>query len=145
MSCSPPSYYVIATLTPAGSHADGVACSIYLAPSAIPNAGLGTFTAADIAEGQPIGSPEIIHNVIDLSLHQSPAVADNCGVSDYEWLGSDYQAQVEGRRVLTLFPGLGAAINSHPGLYNTIGGMPSQPTSSVLVASEEQEEGRESS
>ena len=126
----------------AGGDADsGVACSIYLAPSAIPNAGLGTFTAVDIAEGQPIGSPEIIHNVIDLSLHQSPAVADSCGVSDYEWLGSDYQAQVEGRRVLTLFPGLGAAINSHPGLYNTIGGMPSQPTSSVLVASEEQEEG----
>ena len=90
----------------------------------------------EIAEGQPIGSPEIVHNIIDLSLHQSPDVADRCGMSDYEWLGSDYQAQVEGRRVLTLFPGLGAAINSHPGLHNAIGGMPSQLTSSARVASD---------
>lgn len=111
-------------------------CTLYLAPSAIPNAGLGTFTAVEIAEGQPIGSPEIVHNIIDLSLHQSPDVADRCGISDYEWLGSDYQAQVEGRRVLTLFPGLGAAINSHPGLHNAIGGMPSQLTSSARVASD---------
>ena len=118
----------------------GAACTLYLAPSAIPNAGLGTFTATEIAEGQPIGSPEIVHNVIDLSLHQSPAVADSSGVSDYEWLGSDFQAQVEGRRVYTLFPGLGATINSHPGLHNAIGGMPSQLTSSAPVASDEQQE-----
>ena len=43
-------------------------CTLYLAPSAIPNAGLGTFTAVEIAEGQPIGSPEIVHNIIDLAL-----------------------------------------------------------------------------
>lgn len=116
----------------------GGRCTIYLAPSAIPNAGLGTFTAVEIAEGQSIGSPEIVHNIIDLSLQQSPDVADRCGMSDYEWLGSDYQAQVEGRRVLTLFPGLGAAINSHPGLHNTIGGMPLKLTSSARVASDKQ-------
>ena len=111
-------------------------CSLYLAPSSIEGAGLGTFTAKDIRAGQQVGPAEIVHNVFDLPLHQSPAISDECNLSDYDWLGEDYQAQTEARRVLSLIPGCGAAINSHPGLHNTIGGMPSALTSSETVADE---------
>jgi len=111
-------------------------CSLYLAPSSIEGAGLGTFTAKDIGAGQQVGPAEIVHNVFDLPLHQSPAIADECNLSDYDWIGEDYQAQTEARRVLSLIPGCGAAINSHPGLHNTIGGMPSVLTSSATVAHE---------
>ena len=79
-------------------------CSLYLAPSSIEGAGLGTFTAKEIAAGQQIGEAEIVHNVFDLPLHQSPAISDECNISDYDWLGDDYQAQTEARRVLSLVP-----------------------------------------
>ena len=40
-------------------------CSLFMAPSTIPGAGWGVFTAVDIAEGESIGEPESIIPVID--------------------------------------------------------------------------------
>jgi len=40
-------------------------CSLYMAPSTIPNAGYGVYTAVDIQEGETIGEPDLIIPVLD--------------------------------------------------------------------------------
>ena len=109
-------------------------CKLYLALSSIEDAGIGMFTATDIDQDGEIGSPELVHQLFDLATHATPKLSDASTLSDCTWEADDYHGHFEARRVLSVIPGLGSAINSHPTLYNTLGGMPESTFSSTIVA-----------
>ena len=44
-------------------------CKLYIAPSTIPNAGLGIFTAVPVAKDEYIGYGDVILPIIDLEWH----------------------------------------------------------------------------
>eukprot|EP00957_Ditylum_brightwellii_P097520 7426904-Ditylum_brightwellii.AAC.1 len=86
-------------------------CGLYMAESAIPNSGLGTYTAVDIPSGQTITS-EI---VINLSNYKAP----NDIIDSYSWNHKRTRSQYEADVIESVVPGLGALVNCHPGLINT--------------------------
>ena len=44
-------------------------CRLFMAPSTIPNAGIGVFTAVDLQEGESVGYPDLAIPVTDLDWH----------------------------------------------------------------------------
>ena len=44
-------------------------CTLFMAPSTIPNAGIGVFTAVDIKEGENVGYPDLAIPVTDVDWH----------------------------------------------------------------------------
>ena len=44
-------------------------CKLFMAPSTIPNAGIGVFTAVDVKEGEQLGYPDLAIPVTDVDWH----------------------------------------------------------------------------
>ena len=44
-------------------------CTLFMAPSTIPNAGIGVFTAVDVKEGENVGYPDLAIPVTDVDWH----------------------------------------------------------------------------
>eukprot|EP00957_Ditylum_brightwellii_P143706 10948367-Ditylum_brightwellii.AAC.1 len=86
-------------------------CGLYMAESAIPNSGLGMYTAVDIPSGHTI-SPEIVINLAD---YKEPEDI----IDSYSWHHRNTRSTHEADSIESLVPGVGALANSHPGLVNT--------------------------
>lgn len=94
-------------------------CSIYIAPSTIPNAGLGIFTAKPLRDGDVIGYGDVLIPIVDFDLHTKGNFTWMLG--EYAWEGSSCGITRESIRhdgVMGLGPGLDGAINCHLALIN---------------------------
>jgi hypothetical protein len=95
-------------------------CSLFIAPSTIPNAGLGIFTARPLEKGDTIGNGDLIIPIYDADLyHQNLGL--NWMIDDYTWDGGATGTWRESERtdgVSAYGPGLDAAINCHAALIN---------------------------
>lgn len=108
-------------------------CSLYMAPSSIPGAGIGIFTGVERQEGDVVGKGDIILPLSDLSFHFS-ANANYRGAvhydptRDYVWaggqMGVQFESAAEGTGVSAFVPGLDCVINCHLGLLNVRSGDP---------------------
>ena len=120
MACSPPD-------------TEAHQCGLYLAPSTIPGAGLGVFTAHERNPGDPIHSHgEVCIPVIDLHLH-SP---DLQPFMDYYWSGDNLGLYGESNRTDHLYAfclGLDAAANCHLALNNVFKAIPKYDDGSVTM------------
>ena len=93
-------------------------CSLYLAPSTIPNTGFGVFTTKAFKEGSIILSPDapgVI--VIDLESNQPDRNSPNWGHYNY-WWGTDEEADYEAVECSSVIVTLGSLPNSHLYLRN---------------------------
>ena len=77
-------------------------CSLYLAASSIPDAGLGTYAGVARDIGDEIAPPEPAHMVLDLLYHAGAAAANTALMSNYEWEASDCLGDMEARKAHTL-------------------------------------------
>ena len=66
-------FAVLLTYAPAMSHGETTrpadTCTLFMAPSTIPNAGIGVFTAVDVKEGENVGYPDLAIPVTDVDWH----------------------------------------------------------------------------
>lgn len=110
------------------------ACSLYIAESTIPGAGLGMFTGIKRKVNEILWPGDVVNPVVDRKYHQTvlgPDTYKSDDVSlnpleDYEWLGGAMGVQhetahpyVRPRFIHAFAPGFTAVLNSHPALYNT--------------------------
>ncbi|GAX21693.1 hypothetical protein FisN_29Hh134 [Fistulifera solaris] len=111
------------------SSTDDDSCGLYLAESAIPNSGLGMFTAKSIAHNERIFYGEIVCNIEDFEenmrlrrqfLSRSNKNTPSWLLDSYYWSPSNALAEFEAEEVSSVIPGLGMLANSHPGLVNAI-------------------------
>ena len=102
-------------------------CTLYLAESSIPGAGLGIFTAIDKEEGDIVGNGDVIIPVIDFLWHMSADYRFDASyhfdpLANYVWDGREFGLQFETAMVQVgisaMAPGLDCAINCHLGLIN---------------------------
>ena len=110
-------------------------CSLYLAPSTIPNSGLGMYTAVDLDQGDNIGPADIIVPMINIEWHndntykgwdnpESRTNGFHFLYENYVWMASAVDMMHEAERVHVMSHGFGALANSLPGLVNLDEGMP---------------------
>lgn len=99
-------------------------CGMYVAESAIPNAGWGMYTAIPIRKGDRIGPLDVVVQVSDYDEHMQ--TRDRLGEGLPRWLMNEYywnprfgDAGYEADDVMTIIPGLGMLANSHTGLVNS--------------------------
>ena len=102
-------------------------CSLYMAESTIPGAGLGIFTATERFVGDHIGQGDVLLPVVDVAYHfrarathPDDYLYDYFG--DYIWWGPEMGMQQEtshpSEHVSAFCPGLDAAINCNLALIN---------------------------
>lgn len=84
-------------------------CTLYLAPSSIPNAGYGIYTAIPVEAGDEVGRPDVCHAAVNLHSSQ---------INNYCWEGSSQETEREGEEVSNLIPGPGMSCNGHYALDN---------------------------
>lgn len=109
-------------------------CSLYIAESTIPGAGLGMFSGIERKAKDKLWQGDIVNPVVDRKYHQmvlGPETHKSDDVSlnpleDYEWLGAAMGLQHETahpyvwpRFIHAFAPGFTAVINSHPALFNS--------------------------
>ena len=115
-------------------------CSLYMAESTIPGAGLGIFSGIDRQEGNIVGNGDVMFPIVDLSYHLQGLrrkIAETILVDDvdpylldpmhdYIWFGPEMGMEqetshpfIETEYVSAFAPGLDAAINCHLALTNT--------------------------
>lgn len=91
-------------------------CSLYMAESSIPNAGLGIFAGRAFFEEEPVDpSPQVVIPLIDLE--NSPLYTGSV-LANYPWAGWSQGAHFEAVASTVLYPNLGMLANSHLGLAN---------------------------
>ena len=113
-----------------GPHSDDIIeCTLYIAESTIPNAGLGTFTSIPRRLGDPLGMGDVCFPYFRKGGGHSLA-PPGCStttqrrtdlISDYVWDGSlmgMFRDEPMQNDVLALCPGLGCVVNSHAALIN---------------------------
>jgi hypothetical protein len=102
-------------------------CGLFMAESAIPNSGLGMFTAVEMGNSKQIFSGEIVIQVQDYSLnrklrhwlHETNKTEEPKWLLDsYFWNAETTLGEFEARRIYSIVPALGMLANSHPGLVN---------------------------
>ncbi|GAX24545.1 hypothetical protein FisN_4Hh064 [Fistulifera solaris] len=108
-------------------------CSLYIAESTIPGAGLGMFTGVARKAKEVIWPGDVVNPVVDRKYHQmvlGPETYKSEDVSlnpleDYEWLGGAMGIQHETahpyvwpRFIHAFAPGFTSVLNSHPALFN---------------------------
>jgi hypothetical protein len=109
-------------------------CGLYMAPSGIPNAGLGIFCGhrAMPAESVVGGSTDVViqiddfleHNqlrtwfdgFLEIQLQDAPLGT----MSDYLWNGDETLGHLDAVDIMSSVPGPGMLGNSHPGLVNAV-------------------------
>ena len=95
-------------------------CTLYIAPSTIPNAGLGTYTATSRKIGDSLGEGDLCIPYIDLNGHLSLEYIQDPFI-DHVWQGFSmgmFRDNPRGGTMAGLCLGLGAAVNSHAALIN---------------------------
>lgn len=98
-------------------------CDLFLAPSAIPNAGWGLFTGRALATGEPIGPSDVAVHVYDYYEHfsetrKSAEKLKHWPLTDY-WYNAAVTGYIfEAEQVHALLPGIGMLTNSFPTLAN---------------------------
>ena len=96
---------------------DDVSCSVFFAPSSLPNAaGLGLYAARDFALGESIGPLSIAIPWIDDGRNRSRLV------NDFLWDSAGIGGFGEASSVNLFLPGAPALIQSHTGLENGTSG-----------------------
>ena len=101
-------------------------CSLYLAKSTIPNAGLGVFAAQDFRIGDVIGNPSIGIPVVDFLLENdanestTTTTTTTLGgvLNEYLWDASGIGGFGEALDVQLFLPGVASLINHHSALDN---------------------------
>jgi hypothetical protein len=97
-------------------------CSLYMAESTIPGAGLGLFTATSRNIGDSLHNDEVYIPILDLAWHQGKKPGDFFDTTaTYIWSVDDLAIQNEAAwtaGVSGYWPGWGAAINCHFGILN---------------------------
>ncbi|GFH52228.1 hypothetical protein CTEN210_08704 [Chaetoceros tenuissimus] len=92
-------------------------CSLFMAESSIPNAGLGMFAGKDFGEKELVDpSPQAIIPLIDIN--ENTHLYSGSVLSNYPWSAWTQGADFESRKTDVLFPSLGMLANSHLGLKN---------------------------
>ncbi|KAL3804966.1 hypothetical protein ACHAWO_012539 [Cyclotella atomus] len=104
------------------SYDDPQKCTTYLAPSSIPNAGLGIFTTIPYDVNSPIGQSEIGILIHDIFQHYPDSDTTKDLFKNYVW-EANYVSMGpwEATHGSTMVPGLGMMTNDHPGLTNVRG------------------------
>ncbi|EEC49901.1 predicted protein [Phaeodactylum tricornutum CCAP 1055/1] len=107
---------------------DNELCNLFMAESAIPNAGLGMFTARRLDKGELISSGDVVLQIEDADLNKNLRFWRQ-GITDideppwllenYFWNPSNTFGSFEAHDVESIVPGLGMLANSHPGLVNS--------------------------
>ena len=122
-------------------------CSLYMAESTIPGAGLGIFTGVERLVNETIGTGDVMFPLVDVAyhmqvlgtkiLHHHPDIVTN-PTMDYIWFGPEMGMQQETAHpyvqvefVSAFAPGLDAAINCHLGLPNVEKTMPIYDTAGL--------------
>ena len=95
-------------------------CTLYIAESTIPNAGLGIFTTKPYNVNQPIGNPDLCLPYVLSDWKYSFTLS----MDDYAWQGHAMGMQREAFRTSALCPGLGSLVNCHIPLINPCRGLP---------------------
>jgi hypothetical protein len=96
-------------------------CELYLAPSTIPNAGLGIFTGVERQKGDFVGSGDVCIPILDLEWHAAGDPSFVNPFADYVWFGDALgmaQEVSEFESATAYWPGLDAAVNCHAALVN---------------------------
>lgn len=94
-------------------------CSLYIAPSTIPNAGLGIFTTAALEVGDRVGNDDLMIPIVDADLYMGEKFS--WMIDDYTWVGTSSGLGRESQRqngVNGFGPGLDSAINCNLALLN---------------------------
>lgn len=107
---------------------DDSKCTLYLAPSTLPLAGLGIFTTVPKKEGEEVGRGDVFlplfeldwHNELMLKYEDDPSFHYFNPFSDYVWNGDSMGmgTEVESTDLGVMAPGLDAAINCNLALIN---------------------------
>jgi len=98
---------------------DPVQCTIYLAPSSIPNSGLGMYTTVPYRKGQTFPIPEIAILFQDPAQHDILQKFHANLLSQYPWAAQVVtNGHLEVHSGESMVPGLGMLANSHLGLVN---------------------------
>ena len=105
---------------PSFNHDDPQECTLYIAESSIPNAGLGIYTTIPYNRDEQIGHSEIGILLHDLQQHYPSANKEKDMFMNYFWsarnlAGGEFECTGIGS---TMIPGIGMLINDHPGLRN---------------------------
>ena len=103
-------------------------CGLFLAESAIPNSGLGMYTAKGFDNAERLFHGEVVIQVEDYEVNMKLARWYHGDFSDtplnywlldsYYWHSHTSVGQFEGQSIFSIIPGLGMLANSHPGLIN---------------------------
>jgi len=107
-------------------------CTLYLAKSTIPGAGLGIFTGTELRPGDSIGFGDVVIPLIDVWYHlmvskdYEPDDTYGSGsldpTAEYSWTGVEIGMALEGtdahEHATAFAPGLDAATNCHLGVIN---------------------------
>ncbi|KAL7468186.1 hypothetical protein ACHAXS_008404, partial [Conticribra weissflogii] len=94
-------------------------CTIYLAPSSIPDSGLGMYTAVPYQKGQTFPIPEIAILLQDPAQHDVLQKFHSNLLSQYPWAAQVLtNGHLEVHSGEAMVPGLGMLANSHLGLVN---------------------------
>ncbi|KAL7558649.1 hypothetical protein ACA910_010025 [Epithemia clementina (nom. ined.)] len=94
-------------------------CTLYIAESTIPNAGLGTFTVTPRIFGESLGAGDLCIPYLDLAWHY-PKQFFYDPFADYVWMGNQMGMAREdpGSSIVAFCTGLGSIVNSHSALIN---------------------------
>jgi hypothetical protein len=94
-------------------------CTLYLAESSIPDAGLGLYTSIPLPKHSPVGHSEIGIAIHDLFHHHPDAQVSTDLYKNYVW-GSNHisYGAFEATKSSVMIPGIGMMTNDHPGLIN---------------------------
>lgn len=115
---------------------DNSECGLYLAESAIPNSGLGMYTARDVAKDERIAFGDLVLQVEDIFDNTNLRLfyTGQANVTEKEWLLEHYYwtaesslAQFDAGFIESMVPGFGMLANSHTGLHNSAMRLPYQP------------------
>jgi hypothetical protein len=106
---------------PAATHTATI-CGVYLAPSTIPNAGLGMYAGADFAQDEeflPLGDSVV--GIYDISVHHGPKLVEKFLWDEYTWNAKAMHMNDEGLHEVTVTStGFGAAANCYLGIVNVV-------------------------
>lgn len=102
-------------------------CTLYVAESSIPNAGLGVYTGKKITSGGRIFVGDMAIQVEDPDVnahlrrwfHKNYDTVDSVGIiQSYFWTSTNTLGDFEAEQVRSLVPGVGMLTNAHTGLNN---------------------------
>ena len=118
-------YIIFTSLFILAARSESDECTLYLAPSTIPNAGLGIFTSISRTAGDIIGEGDVMLPFVDMKFHNGDREYFNIW-DDYLWDGLTMGMHLESsdHDVDAYAPGLDCAINCHLALLNVDRGSP---------------------